>query len=294
MSVAQYQSTVNSLDRDISQLEEKKANHDKQHADKQAKIVSIRSSIAKYTSPASVASKLRDIEHLEKEAVNLSKNSADTSKDISDKRKRRNDAYTNLQRAQSQEQTKQNQAHTQLQSRFDELVDTQKQQSLSAMRQDYVSTENINADDSSPEYDVFLSHAWEDKESFTDELVQELKALNISVWYDTDQIKWGDSLRKRIDEGLCKSKFGIVVISPDYIKDGKYWTRMELDGLFQLESAETNRIMPIWHGLSKSEVIAYSPLIASRKALNTASFTPREIAVELQRIIIDLDKEHEK
>lgn len=71
------------------------------------------------------------------------------------------------------------------------------------------------------QYDVFVSHAWEDKESFADEFVKELNKLNLRVWYDTSQIKWGDSMRAKIDEGLKKSKFGVVVLSPDYIKEGK-------------------------------------------------------------------------
>ena len=88
------------------------------------------------------------------------------------------------------------------------------------------------------QYDVFVSHAWEDKESFADEFVKELNKLNLRVWYDTSQIKWGDSMRAKIDEGLKKSKFGVVVLSPDYIKEGKYWTKAELDGLFQLEERQ--------------------------------------------------------
>ena len=53
-----------------------------------------------------------------------------------------------------------------------------------------------------PEYDVFVSHAWEDKESFADEFVKELRNLGAKVWYDTTQMKWGDSMRAKIDDGL--------------------------------------------------------------------------------------------
>jgi hypothetical protein len=131
------------------------------------------------------------------------------------------------------------------------------------------------------QYDVFVSHAWEDKESFVDEFVQELQKLNLNVWYDKNQIKWGDSMRAKIDEGLRKSKFGVAVLSPDYIKDGKYWTKAELDGLFQLESVNGKMLLPVWHNLTKKEVMAYSPIIAGKLAMNTASMTPAEIAAEL-------------
>ena len=42
-------------------------------------------------------------------------------------------------------------------------------------------------------------------------------------------------MRARIDEGLRKSKFGVVILSPNYIAENKYWTKAELDGLFQME-----------------------------------------------------------
>ena len=135
------------------------------------------------------------------------------------------------------------------------------------------------------QYDVFVSHAWEDKESFADKFVKELNKLNLRVWYDTSQIKWGDSMRAKIDEGLKKSKFGVVVLSPDYIKEGKYWTKAELDGLFQLESVNGKTLLPVWHNLTKKEVMAYSPIIASLLAMTTASMTPSEIAEELAKLL---------
>ena len=135
------------------------------------------------------------------------------------------------------------------------------------------------------EYDVFVSHAWEDKESFVDEFVTCLKELDLKVWYDKDQISWGDSMRKRIDEGLKKSTFGVAVLTPNYIANGKYWTKAELDGLFQLESINGKTLLPIWHNLTKKEVMEYSPIIASKLAMNTAVSTPQEIAIELKKII---------
>ena len=67
------------------------------------------------------------------------------------------------------------------------------------------------------EYDVFISHASEDKEPLVDELVRHLEALSIRVWYDKNKIGWGDSFREKMDEGLNKARYGIVILSPDYI-----------------------------------------------------------------------------
>lgn len=129
------------------------------------------------------------------------------------------------------------------------------------------------------EHDVFISHATEDKESFVNELVEELKKRKVKVWVDDLKIKWGDPLRKSIDEGLNKSRFGIVVISKHFIAKG--WTQYELDGLFEKEMSGGKVILPIWHEITKKEVQAFSPALAGRKAMTTASMTPADIADEL-------------
>ena len=132
------------------------------------------------------------------------------------------------------------------------------------------------------EYDVFVSHAFEDKEDFVDDLVAEMRKLDLKVWYDSDKLKWGDSMREKIDRGLNKSKYGIVVLSPNYIAEQKYWTKAELNGLFQVETINGKTILPIWHNLTKKQVVEYSPIIADRKAMTTASMTAEEIANELK------------
>lgn len=92
-------------------------------------------------------------------------------------------------------------------------------------------------------------------------------------------------MRESIDKGLQKSKFGIVVLSPDYIKEGKYWTKQELNALFQLETINGKTILPIWHNLTKKDVLEYSPIIADRNAMNTTMLTPEEIASELSKLL---------
>lgn len=92
-------------------------------------------------------------------------------------------------------------------------------------------------------------------------------------------------MRAKIDDGLRKSRFGVAVLSPNYIADGKYWTKAELDGLFQLESINGKTLLPIWHKLTKKEVMDYSPIIASKLAMNTASMTAKEIAENLLELL---------
>ncbi|MCE5266712.1 MAG: TIR domain-containing protein [Planctomycetaceae bacterium] len=128
--------------------------------------------------------------------------------------------------------------------------------------------------------DVFLSHASEDKETLVRPLADSLIAAGISVWYDEYEIQLGDSLREKIDEGLAKSRFGVVVLSRHFFS--KRWPRRELDGLTAREDASHgNMILPVWHGLSKADVAGYSPTLAGLKALLTDGKPLAEVAVEL-------------
>ena len=134
------------------------------------------------------------------------------------------------------------------------------------------------------EFDVFVSHATEDKESFSDEFSRILQEkFQLKVWYDAVSIKWGDSIRTEIDKGLKKSKFGVVILSRSYI--GKYWTNYELEGLFQRQSNGGKLILPIWHNITKKEVQEFSPTLAGKMAMNTAFMTPEEIAEKLKELL---------
>lgn len=283
MSVEQYQRSVNSLDKDIATLEKKKAEVDKKCAELSKKISSAEKSITSRTSASTTASKLKQISGWESDRAKRSAESADLGKKIADKRQKRNDAYLKLQKAQQVEQKKQDRQMKRVQASYESRIS--QLQNLTIPRNVHGAGSNVENMNEAPQYDVFVSHAWEDKESFADEFVQELRKLNLRVWYDTSQIKWGDSMRAKIDDGLKKSQFGVVILSPDYIKEGKYWTKTELDGLFQLESINGKMLLPVWHNLTKKEVTAYSPIIAGRLAMNTASMTPTEIAEEFAKLL---------
>ena len=76
-----------------------------------------------------------------------------------------------------------------------------------------------------------------------------------------------------------------IIISPNYIAPEKYWTKAELDGLFQLESINGKFLLPIWHNISKQQILSYSPIIANKKAMSTAMMTSGEIAQELKELL---------
>jgi len=106
-------------------------------------------------------------------------------------------------------------------------------------------------------WDVFISHASEDKEDFVRPLAESLRGSGLRVWYDDFMLNVGDSLRRSIDHGLAKSRYGIVVISPNFLK--KEWPQKELDGLIAREVKGAKLILPVWHNISADEIRGYSP-----------------------------------
>lgn len=286
MSVDQYQRAVNSLDKEIADLEKKKAASDQKAANEARKAGNV--SISKNASASIISSKRRQIEGYLASQHRAESESAALQKRIADKRAKRNEAYLKLQKEQAREREKEKKSIERMRRSYESAI-----ADMSAMlvpQQITIPTEQPIEGELS-ECDVFISHAWEDKASFVDEFVQLLEDRNLHVWYDKSKIKWGDSMRAKIDEGLRHSKFGIVVLSPDYIAEGKYWTKTELDSLFQLESINGKMILPIWHNLTKKQVMDFSPSIAGRLAMNTASMTPEEIADKLQELLQDIAEE---
>ena len=116
-------------------------------------------------------------------------------------------------------------------------------------------------------WDVFISHASEDKDQVAGPLAEKLATLGLRVWLDKNQLKIGDSLRDKIDEGLSQSEYGVIILSPSFFS--KRWPKQELDGLMSLESDHEKKILPVWHNVTATEVARFSPLLAGRLAAST-------------------------
>jgi len=132
-------------------------------------------------------------------------------------------------------------------------------------------------------YDVFICHASEDKDDFVRPLAKQLEKHHLAVWYDEFSLSVGDSLRQSIDQGLAKSRFGIVVLSPTFFEKG--WPQRELNGLVARETAEDRRIiLPVWHQISFTEVVQHSPPLADTLALNSADGMQRVMDALLKKL----------
>jgi hypothetical protein len=132
-------------------------------------------------------------------------------------------------------------------------------------------------------FDVFISHATEDKDEVVRPLAHALQRSGLAVWYDEFELRIGDSLRRKIDTGIAQSRFGMVVISRAFFAKG--WAQYELDGLVTMAVSGKQVLLPVWHGVSKDEVVQYSPTLADKVALRTADRTVDEIAAEIALVI---------
>jgi TIR domain len=116
-------------------------------------------------------------------------------------------------------------------------------------------------------WDVFISHASEDKNDLVRPLAQALVKRGVLVWLDEFSLKLGDSLRASIDFGLANSRFGVVVISKDFF--AKHWPVEELNGLKSKEVKGRKVILPIWHKVTFEQVQAASPMLADKLAISS-------------------------
>ena len=135
------------------------------------------------------------------------------------------------------------------------------------------------------EFDVFISHAAEDKDAVVRPLAEALKEHGLDVWYDEFELRIGDSLRRKIDAGIARSRFGLVVLSPSFF--AKSWPQYELDGLVTMSVSGKQVMLPVWHGISKDEVLQQSPTLADKVALRTSDYAITEIAKEIADVIQD-------
>jgi hypothetical protein len=135
----------------------------------------------------------------------------------------------------------------------------------------------------SDKFDAFISHAFEDKDSIARSLATKLSNYGLKIWFDEFSLEVGDSLIDSIDKGLANSRFGIVILSKSFLSKG--WTKYELKGLLTREIGNDKVVLPVWHNISKDEIIGISPTLADKFALNSSSQSIDEIAVRLIRVI---------
>lgn len=245
-------------------------------ASKRKKAADATSAASKSKSASTVKSKLSEAERATKEANDAERKRADLEKKVADAEVKATKA---MEKVEGERQRSQDHAMQDLQRRTDRAS-----AQFGPPRRLGDPTPIRSASRTEAARDVFLSHASEDKDEIARPLREALETRGVSVWFDEIQIKVGHSIRQEIERGIAACRFGVVVISPHFF--AKQWTNAELDALFskKMDSGE-NMVLPVWHRVSKDEVMRHSPLLSGILALNSAVMTVDEMADALAEAV---------
>jgi hypothetical protein len=130
--------------------------------------------------------------------------------------------------------------------------------------------------------DIFLCHAWDDRQGAAKDLYEMLKAQGVKVWFSEEDIRLGVPFLREIDRGLAKSRIGIVLVTPNFLKRirGESIADKELSVLLQ-----QGQIVPIMHGTDFDALREVSPMLASRNGLSTAEDSMADVATKLADLV---------
>lgn len=118
-------------------------------------------------------------------------------------------------------------------------------------------------------WDIFISHASEDKPDFVVPLARGLETVGLRVWLDAQEIAVGDSIVGKLNQGLAESRFAVVVLSPAYLRKGR-WVEAELQALLATEiQSGRKRLLPLCKDISVADVQQRFPLLGDKLLLST-------------------------
>lgn len=284
MSISSIRTNLTRIQSSIADLAKKDAVLAKKEANLSTKFNKASESATKARTASSLSTKLREAQRTQSSLAKVQKDRADIANKIVNKRKDENRYQDLLLKEEVKQRKKEEVAIATFQKNQKRRQLQLAMKMKNTVQDSEINSAHINQEKlESIEYDVFISHASEDKASFVEALAVELQSRGLRVWYDNFTLKWGDKLRQEIDKGLRSSRFGIVVLSKSFFE--KNWPQDELDGLYQMEIANGIRILPIWHNITKDEIQNRSPMMVSRLGLNTATSSINEIADQLEDLI---------
>lgn len=130
--------------------------------------------------------------------------------------------------------------------------------------------------------DVFLCHAWDDRQGSAKELHDLLEARGVRVWFSEKDLGLGVPMMRAIDKGLVNSRVGIVLVTPAMLR------RLPTEGIADKELSallRRERLVPVVHGTTYDELEQVSLMLASRAGLNTAEESLAEIATKIAELV---------
>ncbi|WP_309142321.1 MULTISPECIES: toll/interleukin-1 receptor domain-containing protein [Rhizobiaceae] len=130
--------------------------------------------------------------------------------------------------------------------------------------------------------DVFLCHAWDDRQGSAKELHDLLEARGVRVWFSEKDLGLGVPMMRAIDRGLVNSRIGIVLVTPAMLR------RLPAEGIADKELSallRRERLVPVAHGTTYEELEQVSLLLASRAGLSTAEESMAEVAAKIAELV---------
>ena len=138
---------------------------------------------------------------------------------------------------------------------------------------------------STKEYDVFISHANKDKSEYVDSLYVTIKRLGVRVFYDTEEIDWGDNWKQVILNGTEKSEFAIIVISENFFD--REWTERELSEFLKRQNKDGQKIvLPLIHNITLDQLKEKYPELGDIQAISTERYYKEDIAILFAKELI--------
>jgi hypothetical protein len=131
--------------------------------------------------------------------------------------------------------------------------------------------------------DVFLCHAWDDRQRAAKDLHDQLESRGVSVWFSEKDVGLGTPLLREIDKGLAKSRIGVVLVTPALLR------RLEGEGIAEKELSALlarDRLVPIVHDTTYEALRDVSPLLGSRTGLSTAENSMADVAAKLAELVV--------
>ena len=130
--------------------------------------------------------------------------------------------------------------------------------------------------------DVFLCHAWDDRQGAAKELHDFLEAKGVRVWFSEKDLGLGVPMMRAIDKGLVNSRIGIVLVTTAMLK------RLQAEGVADKELSallRRERLIPVLHGTTYEELEKVSALLASRAGLSTAEEQMHDVAAKISELV---------
>lgn len=151
-------------------------------------------------------------------------------------------------------------------------------QSLSPIRQ----TVETRAAERPDLRDVFLCHAWDDRQGPAKQLNDLLEAAGVRVWFSEKDLGLGVPMMRAIDKGLANSRIGLVLVTPALL------ARLPKESVADKELSALlagNQLVPIVHNTTYEALRNVSPLLASRSGLDTAEDSMVVVATKIAELV---------